>query len=214
MSGDRDDREDAESQAAFKVIDRRRFAADGSERVAGDAPSEKEPEPAAERTEAAAAAARPAQTTTPPGGGAPTGGGTPPGGGAPTGGGTPPGGGAPTGSGTPPGGGAPTGSGTGPDLATAQGAPYDGTAAEATQPSFATLVLSLSTQVLMCLGEIPEAPGAEPSQDLDAARNIIDLLAVLEQKTKGNLTEDEHALLERILYDLRMRFVQLSGSAR
>ncbi|MDG2303079.1 MAG: DUF1844 domain-containing protein [Candidatus Binatia bacterium] len=174
MSGDRDDREEEGSEPSFKVIDRRRFASDGSERSeeeqAGVVETVREsPPPVSE----APPPPPPPQPPEPPAALTPE---------------------------------------PEPELAAPQGEPYEGTAADA-QPSFATLVLSLSTQALMCLGEIPEAPGAEPRQELGAARNIIDLLGVLEQKTKGNLTEDEHALLERILYDLRMRFVQLSGSA-
>lgn len=169
MSGDRDDREEEGEEPTFKVIDRRRFAPDGSERTEGEQQAEQRktapapPEPAPE--DSTAAARGPAEGP------------------------------------------------AGPDLAMPQGEPYEGTEAGAMQPSFATLVLSLSTQALMCLGEIPEAPGAEPQQDLAAARNVIDLLGVLDQKTQGNLTEDEHALLERVLYDLRIRFVQLSGGA-
>ncbi len=59
-----------------------------------------------------------------------------------------------------------------PGLAAPQGEPYEGTAAEREQPSFATLVLSLSTQALMCLGEIPEAPGADPHQALGAPKSL------------------------------------------
>jgi hypothetical protein len=70
--------------------------------------------------------------------------------------------------------------------------------------------MSLSTQALMCLGEIPEVMGQPPQRDMAAARSVIDLLGVLERKTHGNLDAGEAALLERILYDLRMRFVELS----
>jgi hypothetical protein len=57
-------------------------------------------------------------------------------------------------------------------------------------------------------------PDGVHRQDLAGARHAIDLLGVLERKTHGNLTEDEAALLTRVLYDLRMRFVQLSSSRR
>lgn len=80
------------------------------------------------------------------------------------------------------------------------------------EPTLSTLLLSLSTQALMHLGEIPDLATGKPSRDLPAARGIIDLLAVLEHKTRGNLDSAEAALLERILYDLRMRFVELSRS--
>ncbi len=76
--------------------------------------------------------------------------------------------------------------------------------------NFSTFVMGLSTQALMHLGEIPDLEGGQPRLDLAAARHIIDLIAVLERKTQGNLDADEAALLERILYDLRMRFVAIS----
>jgi hypothetical protein len=52
----------------------------------------------------------------------------------------------------------------------------------------------------------------KPARDLPAARSIIDLLAVLQRKTQGNLDAAEAALFDRILYDLRMRFVEISRS--
>ncbi|HZR80689.1 MAG TPA: DUF1844 domain-containing protein [Candidatus Binatia bacterium] len=80
----------------------------------------------------------------------------------------------------------------------------------ALEPSLSTLVLSLSTQALMHLGEIPDVTAGKPVRDLPAARSIIDLLALLERKTRGNLDAAESALFERVLYDLRMRFVEIS----
>ena len=80
------------------------------------------------------------------------------------------------------------------------------------EPTISTLMLSLSTQALMLLGEIPDVTSGRPMRDLRAARSIIDLLAVLEQKTRGNLDTAEVVLLERILFDLRMRFVEISRS--
>jgi hypothetical protein len=171
MSGDRDERDGEGKEPSFRVIDRRRFAPDGSEREPESSPEDEEPPRPPPGPDSTPPSDRGASARAEPGGD------------------------------------------EADRLGRPQGAPYDPEEA-AGQPSFATLVLSLSTQALMCLGEIAEAPGAEPHQDLVAARSIIDLLAVLEQKTKGNLTEDEEALLERILYDLRMRFVQLSGSRR
>ena len=78
------------------------------------------------------------------------------------------------------------------------------------EANIGTLFLSLSTQALMHLGEIPDLATGESARDLRTARTIIDLLAVLEQKTKGNLDASEAVLLERILFDLRMRFVEIS----
>src|SRR5262249_39978179 len=98
----------------------------------------------------------------------------------------------------------------GPELATPHGEPYEDRPSAPFEPSFGTLLISLSTQALMHLGEIPDLEGGQARRDLAAARHLIDLIAVLERKTQGNLDADEAALLERILYDLRMRFVAIS----
>ena len=74
---------------------------------------------------------------------------------------------------------------------------------------FTTFVLSLSTSALLHLGEkLPGAP--ETQENLAVARQTIDLLGLIEQKTHGNLTGEEERLLTQVLYDLRMRFVQKS----
>jgi hypothetical protein len=75
---------------------------------------------------------------------------------------------------------------------------------------FATFVLSLSHSVLMHLGEAPLPEGEIDQKDLPLARQTIDLLGLLEEKTKGNLTGDEERLLSQVLFDLRMRFVEVS----
>ncbi len=82
---------------------------------------------------------------------------------------------------------------------------------EAALPSmdFATLVVSLSHSVLMHLGEAPDPEGGAIERNLPLARQTIDLLGVLEEKTKGNLTGDEELLLTQVLFDLRMRFVEI-----
>jgi hypothetical protein len=73
--------------------------------------------------------------------------------------------------------------------------------------TFASFVFSLSTQALVHLGEIPDPVDGATRANLDGARHIIDILAVLNEKTAGNLDAAEHALLENALYDLRMRYV-------
>lgn len=75
--------------------------------------------------------------------------------------------------------------------------------------NFTTFVMGLSTQALMHLGEIvdPESPHGP---DLSAAKQMIDLLGVLREKTTGNLEPAEEQLLSTILYDLRMRYVEVS----
>lgn len=72
--------------------------------------------------------------------------------------------------------------------------------------SFELLVLSLAMQAQMELGLGGPQEGHVP--DLDIARHTIDLLAILQQKTKGNLTLDEQRLLENTLTELRFRYVQ------
>jgi hypothetical protein len=73
---------------------------------------------------------------------------------------------------------------------------------------FATFVLSLSHSALMHLGEAPHPETNTVEKNIPLARQTIDLLGVLEEKTKGNLTGDEERLLHQVLYDLRMRFVE------
>jgi hypothetical protein len=74
--------------------------------------------------------------------------------------------------------------------------------------NFAAFVISLSTQALAHLGEIPDPVEGGIRVDLDAARQMIDILVILRDKTKGNLDNAEAALLENALYDLRMKFVE------
>jgi Domain of unknown function (DUF1844) len=74
--------------------------------------------------------------------------------------------------------------------------------------TFGTFVLGLSTQALVALGEIEHPVSHERESDAAAARQLIDILALLRDKTRGNLQPDEEGLLESVLYDLRMRFVE------
>ncbi len=71
--------------------------------------------------------------------------------------------------------------------------------------SFSTHVVSLNAMALMHLGHIQEAG---VPVDRDAARHVIDTLAMLKEKTQGNLAPEETRLLDSVLYDLRMKFVQ------
>jgi hypothetical protein len=80
--------------------------------------------------------------------------------------------------------------------------------------SFTTFVLSLSTAALQHLGVPATGEGEEhPAVNLQAAQQTIDILEMLEQKTKGNLSEEESKLLGTLLFDLRMRFVEASRGA-
>lgn len=77
------------------------------------------------------------------------------------------------------------------------------------QMDFRALVLSLSTTAMYQLGMVAE-PGAPPPQpDFEAARQSIDMLAVLEEKTRNNLAPEEKRLLEQVLYELRMSYMAL-----
>lgn len=86
----------------------------------------------------------------------------------------------------------------------AAGEPSASSPAEITFPTF---IISLSTQALAHLGEIPDPVERQTRVDLEAARQIIDILGMLSAKTRGNLDAGESALLENALYDLRMRYV-------
>jgi hypothetical protein len=77
--------------------------------------------------------------------------------------------------------------------------------------TFSTFVYSLSTSVLVHLGEIPEPVTEKMEKNLPLAKQTIDILGILQEKTKGNLTPDEEDLLNGFLYDLRMRYVKAMG---
>lgn len=81
------------------------------------------------------------------------------------------------------------------------------------QPSFATLVSSLVTQALFALGGIEDPQTKQRYRDLELAKFHVDTLALLETKTKGNLTEDEKRALDNALYEVRMAYVRAAGGA-
>ena len=76
--------------------------------------------------------------------------------------------------------------------------------------SFTLLVISLATQVRMCLGDIENPTTDQTQVDLALAKHNIDLLGMLEEKTQGNLSEQEKKLLDSVLYELRIRYVQMA----
>lgn len=75
--------------------------------------------------------------------------------------------------------------------------------------SFATLVSELVTQIYFAMGAIPDGRGRR-FRDLGLAKHHIDMLAVIEDKTKNNLTDDEKKLLDNALYECRMMYVNLA----
>jgi hypothetical protein len=79
------------------------------------------------------------------------------------------------------------------------------------EADFETLVLSLSTSAMYQLGLVQDPTGAQIPTDIEAARHTIDILGVLQEKTRGNLTAQEEQLLDQVLYELRLAFVHISG---
>ena len=75
---------------------------------------------------------------------------------------------------------------------------------------FSTFVLSLSTSALVHLGDVP-GPDGKADKNLPLARQTIDILAMLKEKTEGNLTAEESRTLDNLLYDLRLRYVKVAG---
>ncbi|MBI4495613.1 MAG: DUF1844 domain-containing protein [Deltaproteobacteria bacterium] len=76
--------------------------------------------------------------------------------------------------------------------------------------SFSSFILSLSTSALLQLGEVPDPSSGTRAKDLPMAKQTIDLLGMLKEKTRGNLTSEEDQLLEHLLADLRWRYVRES----
>ena len=77
--------------------------------------------------------------------------------------------------------------------------------------TFTALVMSLNTAALFHFGELNDPETGESRLDLVLAKHTIETLGLLNEKTEGNLTKDEENLLETVLYDLKLRYVKLSG---
>jgi Domain of unknown function (DUF1844) len=74
--------------------------------------------------------------------------------------------------------------------------------------NFSTFVISLSTQALMHLGEIANPLTGKVEPDRLVAKQMIDIIGMLREKTRGNLNSGEDRLIEDILFDLRMKYVE------
>ena len=75
---------------------------------------------------------------------------------------------------------------------------------------FSTFVLSLGTTALYQMGAVPDpATGERTTPDALVAKQTIDTLAMLRDKTRGNLDDDERSLIDSLLYELKMRFVEI-----
>jgi hypothetical protein len=79
-----------------------------------------------------------------------------------------------------------------------------GTGARIDFPSY---ILSYYTQGLVLLGEVPNPYTNQKEEDVDGARHTVEILSMLQEKTKGNLSKEEEQLLEGVLYELRMKFM-------
>jgi hypothetical protein len=75
---------------------------------------------------------------------------------------------------------------------------------------FNFFILSLSSSAMMQMGVIPNPVTNKKEKNIDLAKQSIDIIAMLEDKTKGNLDKEEEQFLSSILYDLRMKFVEVS----
>jgi hypothetical protein len=77
--------------------------------------------------------------------------------------------------------------------------------------NFSSFLFSISTSALIQLGEIQDPVSQTRDKNLPLAKQTIDLIGMLKEKTKGNLTPDEEKLIEHILFDLRMRYVKATS---
>jgi len=77
---------------------------------------------------------------------------------------------------------------------------------------FSTHVVSLASTALIALGRMPGPEGESHPLDLETARHLIDVLGMLEHKTKGNLEEAETKLLQSLIYDLRVAYVDAQNA--
>lgn len=83
------------------------------------------------------------------------------------------------------------------------------------QLTFTAFVLSLASTAAIHFGDLADPASGERLQpNLDGAAQMIEILSLLDQKTRGNLTAEERQVLEQVLYELRLRFVEASSPAK
>ncbi|MBF0635270.1 MAG: DUF1844 domain-containing protein [Nitrospinae bacterium] len=98
--------------------------------------------------------------------------------------------------------------------ADAGGNPQPSSAAAKAPPiDFSTFIISLSSSAVYHMGGFQDPYSGKTSMNLDLAKQSIDMIAMLEVKTKGNLDPEEQKLITHVLYDLRMRYVELVDSS-
>jgi hypothetical protein len=84
-----------------------------------------------------------------------------------------------------------------------------------TNLSFTAFVVSLASTAAIHLGDLADPQtGQTLEPNLEGAAQMIEILMLLEEKTRGNLTAEERQVLEQILYELRMRFVEVTGASQ
>jgi len=83
------------------------------------------------------------------------------------------------------------------------------------QLSFTAFVLSLASTAAIHFGDLPDPVTGETAEpNLEGATQMIEILALLELKTRGNLTAEEREILTQVLYELRMRYVEAAGGGK
>ena len=81
--------------------------------------------------------------------------------------------------------------------------------------SFTAFVLSLASTAAIHFGDLPGPQSGQTAEpNLDAASQMIEILALLDQKTRGNLTAEERQVLDHVLYELRLRFVEAKSGGK
>jgi hypothetical protein len=81
--------------------------------------------------------------------------------------------------------------------------------------SFTAFVISLASTAAIHVGDLPDVEsGAVSEPNLEGARQMIEILSLLEQKTRGNLTAEERQILEQVLYELRVRYVEATSGGK
>ena len=82
------------------------------------------------------------------------------------------------------------------------------------EPTFSNFVASLASSVLIQLGIFPDPKTGERKTDLELAKHTIDLLSMLQEKTRGNLTEEEDRMLREVLAELKLRYVEVCSQEK
>lgn len=82
------------------------------------------------------------------------------------------------------------------------------------EANFSFFITTLAMQAAIALGDTPNPQNNKKEENLPQAKFLIDTLGVLQEKTKNNLTKDESDLLEGMLYELRLRYVQKAGGVK